>query len=168
MANTITTSIVVQFTGDSDADRGILSVEVDSRSDGLNNGKTSFRPGDAVYYLVFKSTNVNILKHLLTAGAKASVGIGNYEVVDFITFADSDEAQVSKPISSGFSSSWQGSSLGAIQILDGGSRIKAAQKGVGVLKVQYQSQYMAYKLSNVNASVEQVLIYLLGEVQDSA
>lgn len=157
----VTTSIVVQFSSSSGS---VLTAEVDSREDGLNNGKTSFSPGNTAKFLVFKSDNVTIDSMVSSAGTLSPAGSGTYEVEEWVTFSNTAETSVSKPVASGFSYEWFGTSLGTITASETSLRVES--KGVAVAKVKYQSKYLAYALASpasLNGESEfQIVVFISG------
>jgi hypothetical protein len=50
-----------------------LSAEIDTREEGPNEGKTSFSPGDTVWFLVYKGESVDLVSAEASAGS-ASLG----------------------------------------------------------------------------------------------
>ena len=168
----VTASIVVNFTlGDSD---GVLSVEFDSREDGYNGGSTTFLPGQVVYYLVDKSSNVTITNQVSSAGTLSFVAFSNESKEEFITFANAAEASVGYPISGNYSTKWIGRSPSGnlvktdsqtfrIQNSDG-----TENPSVAVLKLNYTVQHRVYKLSGLGSTLSgessyQVMIVVFGE-----
>lgn len=161
MASSIVTTLVVQFSSSTGAS---LSAEIDSRPDGLNLGNTSFLPGDTAYFLVFPSGGAVIDNVITSVGGVAGSGTVTYPVEEFITFANTNKATLSKESSGGFTSQWYGSNLGAVTV--NGNQVKAATSGVGVLKVNYNATAYAYGLNSptdVNGKTSfQILVVILG------
>lgn len=153
MANTITTSIVVQFTkGDSG---GAFTVEVDDRSatdGGLNGGKTSFLPGDTVYLLAYKTTSVIVDAAVASLGSLVKTGTATIVKNEDITFAGETTANLRYPVSSGFSYEWIGNSLGVLSLADQTQvQVPAPPAGayaVGVARCTYTAQADIYRLSH--------------------
>lgn len=165
---TVTTSLVVQF---SNGNNGILTAEIDAREAGLNGGDTSFSPGDIAYFLVFKSPDVvlDLITSSIGSAAITSMGVGNYIVGDtgeeeWLSFADAKEADLSKPYSSGFEYEWFGNNLGVPVVQ--GNKVVVPSKGVGMLRVKYNSQYTAFGLSspsNINGETDfNILVFIKG------
>jgi hypothetical protein len=148
MASAITTSIVVDFNlGDTS---GILTAEIDDREDGLNKGNTSFLPGQAAGFLVYKTSNVAYETPVISAGSLQSVGSGTRQVVnEFLTFAGSTRASTKYPVTGGLSMSWVGASGGVTGLLDENNIvIISGEKAVGVLKVSYTTSFDKYVLQS--------------------
>lgn len=163
--SSVTASIVVQFTSEGAA--GLLNAEIDSREDGFNAGKTSFQPGDSPAFLIFKSSDVNIVSIEPSAGNIASLASGLLDVEEFLTFANKTEANLSKPISGALTAKWLGNNLGVPQVV-GDNLVRVPTQGVGVLKVSYKAPFLARRLSGLpsvlNGETEyQVLILITGE-----
>jgi len=165
MANQITTSIVVQFsTGGSS---GILTAEIDSRADGYNKGKTSFVPGDSPAFLIFKSSDVEIISIEASAGSIGNLVSGTLEVSELLQFANVDEATLQKPITGGLTYKWLGNNLG-VPVMVGDVKVRIPTKGVGILKVDYNSPFLARQLSGLSTTLNgeteySVLILITGE-----
>jgi len=113
-----------------------LSAELDSRTDGLNNGLTSFNPGDTAYILVYKTPNVTITEATVSAGSIADAGTAVVELEEDVFFEDSNTASLNKPADTISSVTFYGRNLGNVTLLDP-LTIKADDKGVAVAKVKY-------------------------------
>ena len=87
----LATTIVVQFTDDiTKGERtGLIQAEIDSRADGLNNGDTSFEPGDIVFFLVYMNSMTEIDQIISSGGSINSSGSFNVQLEEFITFDNS-------------------------------------------------------------------------------
>jgi hypothetical protein len=160
----VTATLVVQFRNES---AGVLQAEIDARPDGYNNGRTSFVPGDSPAFLIYKSTNVTILAEEVSAGNIATLQGGLVSVTDFLTFANADEASLSKPIHSGAVYKWLGNNLGAPTIV-GDTKVRLTTKGVGILKLTYNAQFLARQFAGLptvlNGETEyQVIAVITGE-----
>lgn len=159
---TVTTSIVVQF---SQGASGQLSAEIDSRPEGHNSGKTSFAPGETAHFLVFKSDDVTIDQLIASYGAVSYLGEEDFDVEDeWLQFADTNEANLSKPYASGFSFQWYGTNLGTLTPV--GNKVTCPTKGVGMAKVSYTARCRVYALpspSQINGSSNfQILVLVKG------
>lgn len=153
MANSVTTSIVVQFTKGS-AD-GILIVEVDDRDvseGGLNGGKTSFLPGDTVNLLLYKGALVSLDAVISSLGSLAAGASATVSKTEDVTFANETEATVRYPISGGFTYEWLGASNGAVSVIGENTlRIPAPATGqiaVGIARVTYNTTATVYRLQH--------------------
>jgi len=145
MANTVTTSIVVQFT-QADGTSGTLVMEVDDRATadgGLNGGKTSFMPGDTVWLLRYKSSNVVLDAQETSLGSLAEGAAVVVSKTEDVTFAGETEASVRYPITSGFTYTWVGKDNGTISVI-GETTLRipepaAGSYAVGIAKVTYNT-----------------------------
>ena len=174
MTSRITASLTVSFSSSSSENAGLV-LEVDDRDDGLNHGKTSFKPGDNVYYLLYKPSDCDITHHLLTAGSKSSVGSGTRSLTgtnaDIISFTDSDSATLHYPAHSAVTFTWIGhyertdDSSSSISIsMTNEQTVTLSGKVVGLLKCEYTSAYSAFRLHGVPLDVDQCMIWVAGEV----
>lgn len=165
MPNVITTSLVVNFS--TSGSSGLLSAEIDARPAGYNAGKTSFNPGDAPAFLVFKSSDVEIDSVEPSAGSITDETGGTVEVTEMLEFANVAEATLQKPVDGGsIVAKWLGNNLGT-PVLVGDTKITIPAAGVGVLKVTYQSRFIAKRLNGIptllNGESEfEVLIVITG------
>lgn len=101
--------------------------------------------GEQQRFLVFKSADVDIANVLLSAGTLIEMEDTVVSLVDEeVTFANTDEARLEKPVASGFTYTWYGAGLGTITVGDDGQRITVADAGVGVARVSYQSSAKRY------------------------
>ena len=143
-------TIRVQFGNpDGTGTAGHMSAEVDTRPEGLNHGKSAFSPGETVYLLVYPSENVSITDTLCSAGSLTAHGTTVVSVTEELMFEETDTASLSKPARSGLSQSiWYGRSLGPLSVSPDKITLKASSKGVGVVKVTYDTLAQIYALSS--------------------
>jgi hypothetical protein len=134
MSSVVTASIVVQFSG---SDGGILTAEIDDRPTGYNKGKTSFAPGDAPVFLLYKSDDVIIDDMIvsLTGVTLQNLGEGETEITDEVQFANVAEGSLSKPYLSGLNVQWLGRSLGSL-VVSQQSKVLAPNHGVAIARVK--------------------------------
>lgn len=168
------TTITVRFTtpGALGSGSATLSAEVDSREGGLNGGKSSFSPGEDVYILVFKSTNVSIVAIEASAGSITAAGSTIVNKTEDLTFAGQNTASLPTPTSSGLSSTkWLGKSGGAMTVGADQVTVTASSvtdKQVAVARVSYSSTADVYKLSSpatIDGEVEfTIAVLILGGV----
>lgn len=171
---TITTSVVVQFNVSSTDQNSIFTAEVDGRDEGengLNAGKTNFYPGDQVYLLLYKSSDVTVDEYLPSAGSlikqSAQVTIPQTE---YLTFADEMEATLSKPATSGWTTKWLGKSLGAVKLNTIKTKVTLATKPstthyAGILKVTYNTVAQVYLLKDTLITGEdeyEIMCFFIG------
>lgn len=165
---TITTSLVVRF-GDDDDGAGLLRAEIDSREDGFNQGRSSFRPGDMVHYLVYTGANTTLTRQVARPGSISGLGTRTREVEEIVTFADEREARLGYPVAGGLSIDWFGTAPGTAQ-LSGDDRLLLPEPGVGVGRVTYTTSFRVYRLGNLPSSLHgradyTALVVLFAEVQ---
>ncbi|HRH79054.1 MAG TPA: hypothetical protein PK129_17035 [Cellvibrionaceae bacterium] len=128
---------------------GHLSAEVDTRPDGLNSGRSAFNPGETAYILVFKTQNVTITDVVCSAGSLTPQGTALVRVTDELVFEDADSATLTKPVQGALSAPvWYGRNLGNLTLQSDTLTVKAATKGVGVAKVQYDTLALVYALAS--------------------
>lgn len=158
MTKPVRTSLTISFSSNLGGD--ILQLEVDSRVDGFNAGRTQFYPGDTVYLLEYKTANVSMQDRFCTDGGVMARGSGTMEITEFVTVAGSKTGSTSKPIASGLSilRSW-----GRPAALAGysGSTINLVNETVAVLEVRYTTSYTLLQLSGASGEAP-VLVYAMG------
>lgn len=165
----VTATILVDFAqgGESGA-TGHLSAEVDDRADGLNNGDTSFQPGDTAYFLVFKSANVTHTDPVPSAGTVTAATVGIVTKEDQIIFANVATGSLPVPALAITDYEWMGTDLGTLTLGDDEMTVTAATAGVAVCKITYTTQPEAYGLAspaNINGETDfDILVYIAGEV----
>ncbi len=176
MAEVIVATLNVTFDDDADTDgtrQGVLKLEIDDREDGLNNGDTSFSPGDDAYYFLFKDDNVTVLEHETTAGGKSPQGTGTKTIDENITFSNSDTSSLNYPPNGSVTRKWLGRSFeisGTTVVPNttlpevSGSELAMAsgKKVVGILNCTYEATGSLYKLSGVPKDFSEVLIIAIG------
>lgn len=175
MAEVIVATLNVSFDADADTGdaQGVLKLEIDDREDGLNNGDTSFAPGDDAYYFLFKDDNITIHEHETTAGGKTAQGTGTKDIDENITFTNSDTSSLGYPPNGTVSMQWLGRSFEisgttvrantAVPEVDGSElRMAGGKKVIGLLNCTYEAQGDLYKLSNVPRDFKEVMIIAIG------
>lgn len=162
-------TLVVDFTGDENAsDDGLLQLEIDDREDGKNGGQTSgFRPGDNVYYLLYKSSGVNIINHVTTDGAIGKDGSDSRLIVDeAISFDNSREISLRYPAAGGFALTWQGSQFDAqgnaaslsASLVDQ-NKVRLDKPGYGLALVTYTTAFEVFRLHSVTAKRAKIIVF---------
>lgn len=144
MANLAKASVVIEFAfSGRDGNSLVLEVNADD-----NNGKTTFLPGDSVYFRLYK---IGDFQYNLgsTSGNISFIGDNYYsdELVDLTFTLDEPSQSSNKPISSITSVYWYGTSLGTINVVDS-SIFQPVNTGYAVATVGYKSPYTKYLLSN--------------------
>ena len=172
----VTATLQINFTREDSGAGGAIRMEIDDRPDGLNNGDTTFRPGDEVGYLMF-APGITIQQHFATAGSIVSAGAGAKVIAgddaDYIVFAQSREQSLAYPAAGGLSSSeWLGSVYDldgnviadpAISIVDNGATVRVPEKVTGLLKLEYNAPYVGYRLTGVPLDELRALVFAQGE-----
>lgn len=178
MAELVVATLTVNFEESTASTTGTLKLEIDSRKDGANGGKTSFAPGDDVWYFLFKDSNVTVIEHFATAGGIS----GGSSVVlpknENISFSNSDSSSLGYPPSGAVSRQWLGrcykiETSSAVQqsalpdvvysslVLPGGTKV------AGILKCTYDTTGGLYKLKVDKATAlefKEVLIVAIGRI----
>jgi hypothetical protein len=170
MSNVITATLVVNFAREAGS-QSMLVAELDSypkAEGGLNNGKTSFAPGDAPAYLVYHTEDVQIVEHAASLGLISSLGSRTVEVVEFLQFPKTKEVSLSKPALSMPDLTWIGNSLSGGKLGPLGTSLLFASEGVAVCRAVYEARAYQFKLNNVPSEVGgltefEALIYIAGE-----
>lgn len=161
MTSPINTSLTIQFAVRSE---GLLSMEVDSRVEGLNKGMTTFYKGDSPGFLVHRSSNVTSVAIRSTEGGILFVTSGSEFVEEFITFAGERSASFSKPCRGNFSVlSSYGDSYTIRAVAEDGLRL--ADDALAVLYVRYRTEFSAYRLTGASGDAP-VVILATGVVND--
>lgn len=159
MPTRLSTGLVVQFALN-DEGRGMLSAELDSRVDGLNQGRTSFVVGDSPGFLVFSKSDFRLNAPRATLGSIATAGIALVEVEEWVFVANQTSVSLPKPLSGGFTIlSSYGDAPGTVRVSE--DTLAFDEPKVAVLRVRYQSQARQYRLTGVGVPVP-VLIYVSG------
>ena len=157
----VTSSISVEFKIQCDAAGEPLSVELDTE---LNMDRTCFLYGEKVYFRVYHSPALTIT--VIPSDGSVfleSVGSSSSEEEN-ISFADTNEASVSKAIDVLSSYSWFGRSLGSI-VKTGWTSIRSALSGVAIAAVAYTTSYDVYSLVLSDKGIESypVLVLVKGD-----
>lgn len=146
MPSKVTATLVVNFGGANEGAGG-LSIELDARPAGYNAGRSSFGAGDNPAFLVFATSDVTIDALEASAGSIALIGGGTMTIEEDLQFADVAEASLSRPFYNGFNYKWLGNNLGAPLLNE--SQVRIAVPGVGVLRISYETYFIAYRLNGV-------------------
>ena len=147
----ITASTVVRFTDGSSAE-GSVSVEIDSRENGLNAGKTSFNPGDSVGLLVYVSQGVSIKSVEVSIGSISAVGAQVVSENQYLQFAKTREASINPSVSGTVPGTWVGNNGGPVTAKDGKATI-TKEGVVGMFYAQISATAQGYVLDGVPAEV---------------
>lgn len=153
----IRNAIKVNFGAGSEAAAQHVSVELDSRPDGLNQGRSSFLPGETAYFLIFRTPNIRIDHIIPSAGSVRGANAGEVRKTEDISFDDAATSSLSVPASSIQSVTWLGNSLGGLTLQGDRTTVKAISSGVAVARVTYVASPDAYGIvspTHVNGEVD--------------
>lgn len=146
MAEIVTASLTINF----DAGKGSnqFLVEVDDREDGPNGGRTSFKPGDTVYLLLYASDNISQIRSFTTSGSLASGSTVIVQKEEIISFAQEREASARYPVIPGSATyEWYGPSPAGITLQ--GSSFVTPTDSFAIGKVRYKAKATQYTLAGV-------------------
>ena len=115
----ITATLVVNFGQQAGARTDGLVAEIDNRPDGLNAGRTAFSPGDEVFILLYKTSNITLNAAISSAGIltrRADLSPVFIEKEQDLQFVDRIEQSLSYPIPVDVAGSgvWLGNDLGFV------------------------------------------------------
>ena len=82
-------------------------------------------------------------------------------VEEYLSWVDEEEKTLHLPVAGNLTTAWLGANGGHVAPVSP-IRLRAAQKTVGVLKINYQATYQAFVLRNVPAAIPRVLVFLRG------
>ena len=158
----ITTSLVVSFTDTTGSNEGSLSLEIDDRLSGLNQGQTSFYAGDSPGFLLYKTSNaiLDVLKS--SEGSIQYVGDISITKEQDLVFANTREASLSYPASSVPSVVKKSPGAPALT-LSGQSKVLIPTPSVAFYKISYTTVAKAYRLTGAAGDIS-VVIYAEGHV----
>lgn len=169
----------VSFGDDDTANAGAgIKLEIDDREDGLNEGETSFQPGDDAYFFMFVDTDkVDLITTtpITTAGGVTSQGSDSKDIDETISFSDSEEASLGYAPDGAVTMAWLGKAYvldkkthtlshystlperdGALLSIDGGKKV------FGVLSATYSTTGSLWKLSGVPLDFPEAMIIATG------
>jgi hypothetical protein len=135
----------VAYTGDGNS----LTMEVVAED---NNNKTTFYPGDTVYFRLYQIGTFNYEIGTTSGNIVFQSSSTSSEDEDLIFENTADPVSLSKPATSLTSTYWYGRSLGTLTLV-GESSVKAANVGYAVANVKYTSPYKLYALQNACSSI---------------
>lgn len=163
MAGVVTTSIVVQFGSEEDADKYILKAEIDSREDGYNKGNTSFQPGDSPYILVYKSPELS-LSFEVSTGNLSSRGNEPVEQSEYPVFANVQTVDLAYPPTGSVNLKHLAGKTGATV---SGSTISLPEPDIAVYKADYDATAYVYQLVGIPTELKgetsfPVVIFITG------
>jgi len=164
----ITATLVVDFSYSvtSDSDNDVLQLEIDSRPDGTNGGKTSgFGFGATVGYLMYKSSGLSLIKHVSDVGSIGHAGSGTIQILnERLIYSGSDSATLKYPTSaidfnwSGKSFDVKGSAKTIRRNLQNDNQVRLSEPAYGIAYVNYTASFDVFRLSSVPDNVETAMI----------
>ena len=174
MAEVVVATLNVSFDSSSTT-TGSIKLEIDDRPDGLNNGNTSFKPGDTAAYFLFKDSNINVISHFCTAGGTSGAGSGTKTIDENITFTNSDTGSLGYPPDGAVTMDWLGRSFeisgttvtgnSSVPEVNGSElAMKNGKKVAGILRCRYSSTGTLHRLSGVPKDFTKSMIVALGTV----
>lgn len=166
----VSTTITIQF-GDNAESQGFLTAEIDSRSDGLNAGRSQFQPEEVVWFLVYAGPNVSYDAPVLSDGVLmrgSDVLVPQDEV---ISFANTKEGKLGKPAEGAIKLNWYGTSLGSSKLGSDKMTLVTEKVGVAVASVKYSARAKAWGIkapkTSGGAASFPVAVFILGKTQGS-
>ena len=172
----VTTSVSVSFSTTNNVE---IKAQVDDRSpaNGGFNSTTSFKPGDPVVWLLFKTSTVTILDIIPSHGSSSGGGSTTYLVEENISVSGAFDASLGYPYTSAWSASWLGSGgiqpainppkVGDTSITFNSSNPQYKKYGaVGVIKATYNSTAQKHTLTHspiTGESEYEIVIFIAGE-----
>jgi hypothetical protein len=158
----ITATLVVNFSGTGGG--GDLMLEVDSDPAGLNEGRTTFKPGEAPGFLLYKSDNVVVDILRCTEGGISEHGQRVETVREFLTCAGDRKVTTSKPVNGGFSilGSWGDAYTYSLS----NSEITFDSEKLLVLEVSYTTTAKQYRVNGASG-VAPIVVLAIGHTGES-
>ena len=127
---------------------GFLSVEVDSRPNGLNHGRTNFLAGDTAHLLVHSGDDVALEDPLVSAGVILPGGWQVITATQDLVFNRVATATLEKPAIGIDSVIWLGNDLGDLTLESDNRTISVTNAGVAIARVTYRSPARSWSLSS--------------------
>lgn len=171
MAQTVITAhIVVPFASDEDVN---VVVEIDDREDGLNQGKTTFAPGQDAYILAFLPDGWSIASVTVTAGTIGYVKGDSKAVEQYLEFPNTDDSTLSYPFSNTFQYTWLGAAPGILTLVnqfrvvlpprtqDPLSGAFDPEYRIGIAKINYNSVCQVWRVSGVPTNIDRVMAFFV-------
>lgn len=164
----VTASVTIGF-ATADSGSAIFNAEVDSRDTGLNGGKTSFAPGEAVWILLYKSSYVTMGppgggSPYLTSSGTLTPGATNItvDVEEDISVAYDTSFTTSKPITGPYTITSFSTSTPTFT-KQGENTFTCPNKAVFAGRINYKTTASSYKLSNVPLPYTSAVVVFLGD-----
>lgn len=159
----VTASVTIGF-GTASTASPSFSAEVDSREDGYNSGKSQFAPGDTVYILLYKSTDITLgPSPVATSGGVAQTATITIDVTEDVSLAYETEFSISKPIANGTTPvfTWY-SAVPAGLTKTSETTYSVAAKSIAVGKIDYKATAQVWALTGVDVSYPAAVVVFFG------
>ena len=124
-----------------------MQIQVDSRPEGLNQGKLTFTPGDSVGVLVFVPDGVSPELPTSSSGTVHIEADQIFEHTENIHFSGTDSTFLTYPASSIKNALWLGNDLGVIGLDSDRRTARITSPGVGVCQLTYEVKAKAYRIA---------------------
>ena len=151
MPEVVTATLVVSFPSVDTTVKGsgLLRIEVDDRDTGLNDGVTSFSPGETIWYLVYAQSNLVNIRHYNSINSTVNnFGTATRTISELVVFANDDEGNLSYPSRTGFTPVWLGANGGPVNLVPGSeNKLILSGDKVGVLSVSYDTSFTQHTIS---------------------
>lgn len=153
-------SITINFQSEVTEEDQALVIELDSE---MNDEKTSFVYGEKAYFKIYKYPSDLVVTIEQSDGTITEEGSGTVDEEEFVSFVDTESSSVSKPVKEIADSEWFGNDLGAVSAT--GLTVEASQSGVGVLQLNYTSDFTRHAITIGEKSEElyPIIVFILGE-----
>ncbi|MBF0143044.1 MAG: hypothetical protein HQL59_06250 [Magnetococcales bacterium] len=126
---------------------GFVSVEIDARPDGPNQGRTTFYSGETAHLLVHAGDDIALADPIVSAGVILPGGWQVVEVKQDLVFAGMAVATLDKPALALDSVIWLGNDLGALTLEADKRTVSVPEAGVAIARVTYRSMARSWGLS---------------------
>lgn len=123
-----------------------LQMQLDTRPDGLNAGKTSFAAGDVVGVLVFAPDGAVLDELQTSSGTVHREADQVFEHTDDVHFSATDSAVLTYPAKTIKQVTWLGNDLGAVGVDSDRKTLRISSAGVGVCRVAYVVKATAFNV----------------------
>ncbi|MBF0448825.1 MAG: hypothetical protein HQL67_11545 [Magnetococcales bacterium] len=114
---------------------GNLSIQIDSRSDGLNRGRTVFYGGTTAHFLVHADPTISNIGISSSSGSIFHNADQSYQITQDIVFDNSNRTRLSQPVSTIDSVIWVGTDLGSLSLEADGDTVTAVSSGVAIARI---------------------------------
>lgn len=163
--SSITVTFVTQTSEDAEENNQSIHVELDDEKnlEVYGEEKSQFLYGEKAYFRIYKYPDSLAISLTQSDGTLTNEGSGTSETSENISFTNTNEGSAAKPVNQITGSSWLGKSLGAVSAV--GTTVSASQTGVGVLKLEYTSNFTRHAISVEQKTEDEypVIVFISGE-----